>query len=89
LFILERTFFFGVESEVFKKDDFTILGVGTSFFNGGTNTIVEESDLLSQELFQNWDNWLQRMLSDFLAVRSAEMAAKHDTLGTWFQSKMR
>ena len=42
--LLSRSSLFGVESEVIKKDDFSVLGVGDGFVDIFTDAISDEGD---------------------------------------------
>lgn len=71
-----------MESQVFKQNYFALAAVRASFFNIRPHTIVQELNLLLQKVLNSRDYGFKRVLLVSLAIRSAQVAHKHNLLST-------
>jgi hypothetical protein len=84
--VLAAALLFGVETQVLKENDATVLGIVDSLLDLGTDTVVGEGDLLADELLELSDNGLQRVLLGDLSVGTAKVGHEDNGLGAILDS---
>lgn len=82
LLILEAALLLGVEAEVLKKDDLSVLGAVHGLLDLLADAVLCESHALAEQLLELGNNRLETVLRVRLAIRAAEVGHEDDGLSS-------
>ena len=75
-----------METKILKENDASLGRIRTGILDNHTSTFVKKLDFLANKLSETLRNGLQAKFLVFLPLRTTEVGAENDSLGSFIQS---